>query len=351
MTNQFTSTNGDPLQRAKERLSIFDLWRILDLPSNPGKSCYSPFRNDGKRPGFSVWKQGHAWHDFGTGEGGDQIDFLAKATGLNRPDSCRELIRLSGITQNSKNEQKSSPQSIDKTESSCGENKRLLQLPVIRKGNLKELKSLSRLRNVSVESLNIASDRNILWFSDIVDGNINVTIWIITDLERRNAQARRLDGRLWQSLDGQPKAKTLLGSEGGWLIGAAEIRNLSFIALVEGGPDLLAAFHLAHAEGKINSIAPVCITGGNIRIHQDALCLFKGKNIRIFPHMDCSGQLAARRWANQLWNAGAILVTGFSFKRLYKVGGDPILDLNDLCYQDVDNWEEFWSSRELFSDI
>lgn len=33
-----------PLEVAKERLSIPDLWRLLNLPGKPGRSCRSPFR-------------------------------------------------------------------------------------------------------------------------------------------------------------------------------------------------------------------------------------------------------------------------------------------------------------------
>ena len=41
-------------ESAKERLTIPELWRLLNLPGNPGRSCRSPFRED-RNPSFSVY--------------------------------------------------------------------------------------------------------------------------------------------------------------------------------------------------------------------------------------------------------------------------------------------------------
>ena len=69
--------------------------------------------------------------------------------------------------------------------------------------------------------------------------------WIITDCRRMNAQARRLDGEGWEHRWRSQKAWTLPGSIGALPIGLYEALDFPNIALVEGGPDLLAAFHLA----------------------------------------------------------------------------------------------------------
>lgn len=87
----------DLLAQAKARLRIPELWRLLNLPGSPAKSCRSPWRDD-HNPSFSVFDDGQRWRDFAADEGGDAIDFLARARGLSNSDACREFIKLAGIT-------------------------------------------------------------------------------------------------------------------------------------------------------------------------------------------------------------------------------------------------------------
>lgn len=86
----------DALQRAKQSLRIPELWRRLNLPGEAAKSCRCPWRED-QHPSFSVFDDGLRWHDFGTSEGGDAVDFLAKARGLSKGDACREFLALAGV--------------------------------------------------------------------------------------------------------------------------------------------------------------------------------------------------------------------------------------------------------------
>jgi len=86
-----------PLTQAKERLLITDAWRLCNLSGTPkiGKNC-SPFRQDFK-PSFSIFADGKRWKDFGTGESGSVVDFVAMAQGLSAKDACQAVIRLAGI--------------------------------------------------------------------------------------------------------------------------------------------------------------------------------------------------------------------------------------------------------------
>lgn len=86
-----------PLAQAKERLLITDAWRLCNLSGTPkiGKNC-SPFRPDSK-PSFSIFADGRRWKDFGTGESGSVVDFVAMAQGLSAKDACQAVIRLAGI--------------------------------------------------------------------------------------------------------------------------------------------------------------------------------------------------------------------------------------------------------------
>lgn len=92
--NDMTST--DALAEAKQRLRIPELWRLLGVPGSPAKSCRVPWRED-KTPSGSVYDDGLRFHDFGTGEDFDAIDFLARARGLSLADAIREFKKLAGV--------------------------------------------------------------------------------------------------------------------------------------------------------------------------------------------------------------------------------------------------------------
>ena len=85
-----------PLQRAKERLLIPALWQLLGLPGTPAKICKSAFRED-HRASFSIYAEGRRWRDFGNSDGGDAVDFVARALDLPVEDAARKFIGLAGI--------------------------------------------------------------------------------------------------------------------------------------------------------------------------------------------------------------------------------------------------------------
>ena len=93
------------------------------------------------------------------------------------------------------------------------------------------------LRGLSAQSIQLMAARGLLWCADLR----GLRCWIITDSHRKNAQARRMD---WKQLNGA-KARTLVGAEASWPVGLHEAKPFAAVALVEGGPDMLAAFHLA----------------------------------------------------------------------------------------------------------
>jgi hypothetical protein len=135
------------------------------------------------------------------------------------------------------------------------------------------------------------------------------------------------------------KAKTLPGSKAGWPIGVLEASSFQAIALVEGGPDLLAAFHLAWCLGVESQIAPVAMLGASNRIPEDALQHFAGKRVRIFQHDDQPGRDAGAVWAAQLTAVG-VEVDGFDFGGLLRADGEAVKDLNDFAHVHPDQWEE-----------
>jgi hypothetical protein len=80
---------------------------------------------------------------------------------------------------------------------------------------------------------------------------------------------------------------------------------------MEGGPDLLAAFHFLILADRVSTITAVSMLGAANQIHPDAIEFLSGKSVRIIPHRDepdekgrRAGIDAARRWQNQLKGAG-----------------------------------------------
>jgi hypothetical protein len=142
-------------------------------------------------------------------------------------------------------------------------------------------------------------DRGQLAFATMRDGAESSRCWIIQE-GTRNASARRIDGKPWQSIGA--KAKTLKGSQANWPLGASRIQKSNTVLFCEGTPDLLAA--ATWAAFRLFKWEAVAMPGA-MPIHPEALPLFKGKTVVLFAHNDTAGIDAARRWQEQLTEAGA----------------------------------------------
>jgi hypothetical protein len=207
-----------------------------------------------------------------------------------------------------------------------------LVLPSLERGGRADLHALATARNLAVEAVAIASQRGVLWFYDSSEGRA----WLLTDASRLNAQARRLDGKPW-NWNGK-KAWTLRGSVAAMPIGLPESASFEALALCEGGPDFLAAFHHAFASGLEKFLAPVCMAGAGLRIREESLRYFAQKRVRIFVHDDAAGSRGATMWAAQLRTVAAH-IDGFTFDGLTRIDSTPVKDLCGLASISVDSWE------------
>ena len=308
------------LEQAKSRITIHFLWEKFNVAGKPSKSCRCPWRDD-RKPSFSVSEDGLLYNDFGTGQGGDAVDFLANVTGLSVASACRLLLDFAG----------SAPPSTPAPRATKGP-KPKPRFPAMDSGTEADIEALSKLRGIPLAGLQWAVERGVLRFMNHEQHPERA--WVVTDAEGVNAQARRLDGTGWDHLEGNPKAWTLPGSWASWPIGIREAESFQSFALCEGAPDLLAAHYIAlreqvsHPSKRDTKCAPVAMLGAGLRIHENALELFREKQVRIFAHDDEAGRRAATVWAQQLRSVG-VTPDAYNFAGLVRADGQRAKDLND----------------------
>jgi hypothetical protein len=334
------------IAQAKERLSIPELLRRLGHPIVKAGSCHVPWRED-RKPSGSIYDDGERFKDFGTGEDFDAIDVLQKMTGRSRPDAIDTFLRMAGnITVSDY-----SANVLPRKASGFGFRPNLSAFDT---GSPNDIEKVAISRKIDAKAVALAIDMGCLLFGRVCGR----PSWILTDISGRCAEARRIDGKLFPAFRakglelGERKAHTIRGSQKNWPVGilpALGYRNkFNVVALIEGGPDFLAALHFALSQNRTN-IQPVAILGrGQAKhgFHPDSLELLRGRRIRIFPHHDSDngGLGKAVVWARQLEALGCE-VDLFRLDNLEKADGSPIKDLNDAIEIAPDQVHEL---EELF---
>lgn len=352
LTDERVSTS---IREAKQKLTISALWPMLGLQGKAAKSCRSPFREDSE-PSFSVFIDddgAERWKDHATGETGDAVDFLAKARGLtDGSNAIREFLTLAGCQTPTPNTATSYHCTGD-TKASHNVQESRQRVGRISPHNFSigtpaDFHRLSILRSVSVKGLRLASEGGVLRFCNDKDGR---RCFVVTDSSCRLAQLRRLDGEPFPAVVGlaKRKAHTWHGSEAAWPINCESLTSFNGVALVEGGPDILAGFGCAVAEGKQTNVAIVGMLGASCSISDDALPFFAGKHVRLFPHADEAGQQAGLKWWNQLASVDGVTLDWFEFDATWtqEGTGEPVKDLNDLCRLSYDDFESDRSAWEV----
>ncbi len=327
------------LAAAKRTLPILPvLWQRLGLPGElprlKAKFC-SPLRPD-RSPSCVIYTGRDGCQRFADKSQGvdvDAIGFLALATGLDRRESCRKFVELAGgVSVFNGSVLTAVPACLSPhLEASRGKP----ALPVdLHRGNEAELRQVAALRGLSIAGIKMAGRSGLLLFGRVC----GFPCWIVTDTTRTLAQARRTDGRPFPAFGSLPKRKThtLKGSCQSWPVGIREASNFPSVLLVEGGPDLLAACHFIAETNRELDLAPVAMLGAGNRLPVNALALFRGKRVRIYPDADPSGEEAAARWASQLVGAGAGPVDVFGFRGLSLPSGQTVKDLNDAARMAAD---------------
>ena len=261
--------------------------------------------------------------DHATGEGGDVFDFIKIARGCNTVEAIRFVEERLGI-----------PRPDGQP---SGSNNEKPKLPPLRAGTADELRELSDRRGFMVEALRMAESHDCLKFTNLW----GYPAWCVCDQRQQLHEFRRLDGQHWPAYGRLPERKShCLGRGKAWPLGIMESKPFQKIAMVEGAPDFLAAFHFLLVEGKEKSVAPVAVLGAaNHALAPDALAMFAGKQVCLYPHTDEAGQTAARAWALALRAAGAARVSAFDLSGLVLVDDSPGKDLADVARISADCFE------------
>ncbi|MAS93287.1 MAG: hypothetical protein CMO55_08830 [Verrucomicrobiales bacterium] len=318
------------ITEAKARLPLPELARRLGLPGpipdRDGKAftCWWPDRhNNGDRhPSMSFCYQLTGYKCHACGMKGDGITLLQHSLGLSQQEATTRFVTMAG------------GQPLSPPDTAPREKKKKLHLPTdLRRGNVDDWQAVADIRHLDVIAVDLAVEMGVLRFGTVH----GFPCWIVIDESRRVAEARRMDGQPFPQTDRLPqrKAHTLYGSDKSWPVGLRPLHTkphlFKKIMLVEGGPDLLAAYHFLCVTQAMDAL-PVAMLGRECHhIHPEALRFFSGRNVRIYPHADTDGGgiEAAKRWAGEIEAAGARSITAFNFSGLTREDGHPVTDLND----------------------
>ena len=283
------------ITQLRGRCTIAWAWSMLGLPGRPTKHCRSPFRDD-LRPSFSAYKagDGERWYDYGEAIGGDVVDLWARAKGLSVKEALTDILRVVPGMEAPAIARQRRPNAQMASDG----------LAISGEPQEKECRALGALRGLSPVAFFLAGRLGTLKVATVYGQKS----WIITDLNRRCAEARRFDGRPFMVDSKERKGFCLPGSKKDWPLGAKTLNPdfdlLKNIVLVEGQPDYYAALALT-LNSSVN-FRPVAMMGAGVGI--GAGHLFRGAQVVIVPHNDIQGTHAGERWAQMAIKLGAAWV-------------------------------------------
>ena len=323
------------LRRVIEHLNLGPLRK----GSRGGWVMACPFHAD-KSPSFAVDGKGHEGHGhcFGCGWSGDVFAFWQAQRGGDFKAAVNDLAMIAGVRLpsdvNWTMPARPAPPKAEKRLVETEERPRLPPLRHLREEECAELAASRGLRPAAVWLAARTYKRAAfsMWPMHEDHGGIwserrtgAWPSWCATDDTRNCAEFRRLDNGKYPRKDGG-EIKTWSTSGKKWPLGAASLDGRKAVMLVEGGPDMLAAYDLLDQHGMVERVAVVCMLGAGNRMREDALPHFQGCRVRIMVDADplkdqnepinghlqprkIPGMEAALRWQEQLREAGAAVET------------------------------------------
>jgi hypothetical protein len=328
-----TSMNSISIDEAIERLPLNLLAQRLaiagEIPDRDGKtvSCWFPDRhlNGDRRPSFNLYSGLTKFKCFACGIEGRGPDLIAHSLRISEDEAIKRFRAMAGgtVTAPSATPPPRAKRSIDLP-------------PDLHEGTEQDWRALADLRGFSLPAIGLASSMGILRFGSVHQ----YPSWIVTDESRRIAEARRMDGKPFPAKGalGERKAHTLAGSDKSWPVGLMPRHSapqyFRRIVIVEGGPDLLAAYHFLLEHGVLDTL-PVAMLGRSCKsLHVGACAYLRGREVRAIPHIDPDGGgvLASREWLRRFHHSGARVVGAFNLDGLIRRDGILAMDLNDCLF-------------------
>ncbi len=313
----------------KARLPLPALLDVLGLGAHAHKSAFCPFHENTNTPAFSVFQteRGWKWRCYSQCGGGDEIDFIESFERCSRSDALVKYSQLSGVS-GANDYARTERRKISGSVTPCA---KLIYPDDLHEGCPEELDVVAKLRKVDFQAVASMQQLGVLRFGTVC----GVPCWIVTDALQKIAEARRMDGHMFPAFKNgnERKAHTLRGSSKSWPVGLTLRGNLQDalknILLVEGSGDFLAAYHFwVKGCPPDQDWQPVAILGASARIHSEAVSFFRGKRVKVIPHVDEAGGSGAKNWAEALKKIGCE-VSGFNLAGLRTRGGSKVKDLND----------------------
>jgi hypothetical protein len=93
----------DKIEEARAKLPLPELMREMGYGEFAKSSVRSPFRDE-KSPSWGIYEKGGRWKflDHGTGEGGDEIDFIEQVENIDRKAAIERFLAMAGIERQEK---------------------------------------------------------------------------------------------------------------------------------------------------------------------------------------------------------------------------------------------------------
>jgi hypothetical protein len=348
------------ISAAKEKVRIADAWTRLGLPNPPraGNVCVrSPFRTE-KNASFGIFAQGRAFKDHANDEAkGDVIDFIRLATHCSKREAITTLLEWAGDHEplghrrhTGKIILPSSPVAVDNHPATTPEAEVVPSMVDAPADALppeeNQFKHTRRIIPGSVNAIRISASRGLPHYAldKLAEAGIIQTYedgeqWVLVDgpkmpHEAVTAEFRRYDRAVYKH---GAKAHTCKGFIKGWpmALSLAMKDPSQTIIIVEGGPDLLAAYALIEHLSRHDCVA-IAILGREImRLIPEAQRALAGRCVHIIPHRDkgsagelTSGRDAAVKWTDMFMDdCGVTDVTWSSLEGLTRPDGRPATDL------------------------
>jgi hypothetical protein len=95
----------DKIEEARAKLPLPELMREMGYGEFAKSSVRSPFRDE-KSPSWGIYEKGGRWKflDHGTGEGGDEIDFIEQVENIDRKAAIKRFCDMAGVRSESRHQ-------------------------------------------------------------------------------------------------------------------------------------------------------------------------------------------------------------------------------------------------------